>query len=88
MKVIHKYQLVICEEQIITLPAGYQILSVQEQGDHICMWAVVDPYNSAPGTAIINIFGTGYAINDDIERQFIGTVQIRGLVWHIFEQLQ
>ena len=74
----------------ITMPTNSEILTVQTQGNDICIWALVYPEH---GKVIrtFEVFGTGHPIYSDmgIERRYIGTVQMIGgaLVYHIFERL-
>lgn len=91
MKAIYKYQL---EDKLMTflhLPVGYKILTVQEQHKNIVLWAVVD-------TDIIDIRVVGFIIlntgqpfiNDNINMDYIGTVQLMGgfYIKHIFRVIQ
>lgn len=69
----------------ISMPVDAQILSVAEQDNHLCVWALCSP--DAPIAdrrfAAIN---TGVPAPTDMQSRFIGTVQTRhGIVWHIFE---
>lgn len=87
MKRIYKYPLAIVGDQAIPLPLGAEILTIQMQGDQLCLWALVDPSKQA-ATAYIEVFGTGHEITD-APRKYLGTVQQAGgaLVWHIFERM-
>lgn len=95
MKTIYKYTLEITDYQIIDLPEGANILSVQTQpppyGDireQLCMWVQVDTENSLIPRRI-RIFGTGNPMTYEHDLKFIGTVQMNNnaLVWHIFENI-
>jgi len=91
MKTIFKYIIEVKDEQTLTIPVGSKILSVQVQGDNICLWAIVNP-QIVDEEVLIEIFGTGNPIEDEKiifgqqrrERIFIGTVQQHKFVWHIF----
>ena len=88
MKAIWKVPLEITDEQTVNLPWGAEPLTVQVQGDELCLWAKVDTTN--PGLAhTVHIYGTGNPIPDedpDYPEAYIGTVQTHGgaLVWHVF----
>lgn len=88
MSMIWKYPLSIRDAQDVSLLEGSEILTVQMQGDVLCLWAL-----ASPGTSIkrrrIEIFGTGNPIPEG-KRRYIATVQMAGgsLVWHVFENLE
>lgn len=85
MSKIFKFKLNIVDEQIISMPKGSQILSVQEQHGEIVMWALLeDPKNPYYNRKFL-IFKTGSQITDKLK--YIGTVQTSGgdLVRHVFE---
>lgn len=86
MKTIHKYILEITDHQIIQLPIGYKILSVQEQGNKICMWVIVDKEEVWKEDLGIWIFETGHDMTSAYNGEFLGTVQLAGgsLVLHVF----
>lgn len=82
MNTIYKYFLKITEIQTVDLPEGFRPLTVQMQGDSPCLWAMVNPF--AQGQPVtIEMFGTGWPLSAD-QRQYLGTVQHDGLVWHFF----
>lgn len=88
MKKIFKYPVNIVDRQEIEMPEGAEILTVQNQGGVICLWAIVDPEKEKL-TRTIRIIGTGHDIADGEAETliYIGTVQTNGgaFVWHIFE---
>jgi len=90
--VIWKFHLRITDRQTVMIPKDAEILSVQEQGDGLQMWAVVDP-DADRETRTIAIIGTGNRMPDfdseGVSTLHIDTVQTRGgmLVWHVFELL-
>lgn len=96
MEKILKYELKITDEQVIDIPSGSRVLSVQEQRGVLCLWAVVDGSKQSTGNFKIRIFGTGnplpnglldfsYDAPSGYNIEFVGTVQMsNGLVWHIF----
>lgn len=93
METIYKYQLSVVDFQMIDLPKGAEILSVQTQpptygdkSDQLFMWVKIDTTNELEPRRI-RIFGTGHPMEYEHELNFIGTVQMNNysLVWHIFE---
>lgn len=69
----------------IELPAGAQVLTVQIQGNEVMMWALVDP-NAPPKSREFQVVGTGQKLTfDRYPPVYIGTVQMAGMVWHVFE---
>ena len=73
-KVIYKYKLEITDYQKIYLPIGSKILSVANQRESLCLWALVDPDgNFGEHLHHIEIIGTGNPIP---------------IVWHVFEQVE
>lgn len=85
MKTIWKFELTITDEQIINMPRGGQILTIQTQNEVPCIWALVDPINSKE-IVTIHIFGTGHPIRDNFNGKYIGTFQLQGgsLIFHVF----
>lgn len=86
---IWKFVLAITDRQQVPIPFGGECLTVQFQGEALCLWALVNPSNSAE-ERLIEIFGTGHPIYEDmgVQRNYIGTAQQHGgaLVWHVFER--
>jgi hypothetical protein len=74
--------------QNIRLPIGAEILTVQNQNEQVCLWALVNP-NTETENRHIEIFGTGEPILSDMgtSREYISTFQMSGgeLVFHAFE---
>lgn len=83
---IWKFALALTGSQEIRMPENAQILSVQYQADNLVLWAIVNPAKPIVPRTIM-IFGTGHLLPDLDLRNFIGTVQDGGLVWHVFEDL-
>jgi len=88
--VIWKYQLEDEARQVIMMPSGAEILSVQQQHGDLQLWAMVDPYVPKQ-MRVFEIFGTGTTMPDlsseGRARRHLATVQVcQGmLVWHVFE---
>lgn len=84
---IWKFKLDVVGSQRIELPAGSQILSVQEQGGDMQCWALVNPDAGLELRTIV-IVGTGAPVPKK-DMRFIETVQMLGglYIWHVFEVL-
>lgn len=85
MKCIYKYPLELTDRQEIEMPSGAQMLSVQFQGGLLCLWALVHKDRSK-ATVVVRIFGTRNPAEDADSVEYVGTVQLNGLVWHVFVQ--
>lgn len=74
--------------ELVTMPAGSQIISAAFQNGRIVMWALVDP-DKPRVTRQVWVLWTGWDTDLPANAQFIGTVQMGNppagpLVWHIF----
>lgn len=58
-------------------------LTVQYQGDTICVWAIVNQ-DTPPSKYRLYVEGTGWESSKISHDTYIGTVQGDGCVWHIF----
>jgi hypothetical protein len=88
-KTIWKYILCVAGRQTFPMPDGAQVLSVQMQGNDVCMWAMVDP-RARKKCRTFHVFCTGHEISDPYDLCHVGTVQDFGgspLVFHVFEDL-
>jgi hypothetical protein len=88
-EIIFKYQLSCVPEQTLMLPFNAKILCVQMQSDTITLWASHDlnleeSIGKEPRT--IALYGTGELVTDCLPNKYLGTVQRRGLVWHLYER--
>lgn len=84
--VIYKYKLKVEIIQRIMMPANARILSIQVQGDEICLWAevYVDRDNQLEEhTLIMRATGQPVAKGSEVYR---ATVQLNSYVWHIYEE--
>lgn len=85
MNNIFKYELKIEGQQVITMPENAEILTVQQQNGKLILWAIVMT-SAKPEKYLIEIYGTGHPFPSTGEkRKYISTVQMDGLVWHIFK---
>ena len=68
------------------MPLNAEILSVQCQGNpnFIILWVLVEPEFNKEDRKFL-IYGTGDMITE-LNIKFLSTIQIDGLVWHIFER--
>ncbi len=85
---IWKWAIQITDRQAVMMPAGAQVLTVQMQGHHPQLWALVDETQDTPLTPrAFAIYGTGNPMPEDPGR-YIATFQTHGgdLVWHAFER--
>lgn len=89
MKTICKYQLDICDDQLIEIPYGGKILDVQIQHNDLQLWALVNPSSSLQKRQI-RIHGTGHDVLNDEHLNYISTFQVHGgnLVFHVFEYIK
>jgi len=67
------------------MPNGARVLSVQMQHGDPTLWALCNP-NERPTERTFEIMGTGQPF-EWCEREFVGTVQNAGFVWHVFERV-
>ena len=88
MKTIYKYLLRVADSQELLLPIGAQILTVQTQGEGVCLWALIDP-TAEKEVRIIEIYGTGHEINYGMgtNRVYINTFKMFNdtIIFHAFE---
>lgn len=82
-KAIWKFPLNLLNVQQVSMPTGARVLSVQLQGDTICLWAEVDP-KAEQQPRDFYIVGTGHEYNPR-GLEYRGTVQTGVYVWHVFE---
>lgn len=89
MKEIWKYKLGVTDFQLIGIPKGGEILSVQVQNGIPCIWVVINPNEKILEVRKLMTVGTGHPmqITKPQEREFIGTYQLENgsPVFHLFE---
>jgi len=83
---IWKFPLMVIDNQIIRMPKGAEILTVQTQNEEPCLWALVD-VEAELEARFIDIFGTGHPVFlfKRTNKKYIGTFQTGQLVFHVFE---
>ena len=81
---VYKYSLRIHDEQVVLLPKGAKILTVQGQHGRICLWALVNHVHGVEPRTIL-IRGTGHDFPE--VGRYISTFQMENgeLVFHVFE---
>jgi hypothetical protein len=85
MITIFKYQFLIADQVIISMPEGAKVLSVQVQNNTPTIWAMVVT-ESKPQNRQFRVYGTGNELDTfAINGKHLGTIQQNGFVWHIFE---
>ena len=89
MTKVYKFPLDIADEQVVLMPKGSKVLTVQVQKGKLYLWAECNPNEPNMDERSILIRGTGHPINDEIEKEYIGTIQMcdGSLVFHVFEKL-
>ena len=82
-RTIWKFRIEFDVEQTIELPVNHEILTVQMQGDFAYIWVLVDP-EEVKGSFAFRIVGTGHREVLDTDK-YVGTFQVDGFVWHLFQ---
>lgn len=93
---IHKVQLpLVTPFSKVTMPKGWKPLAVQIQGaDMPTLWIQFEPQPTGEFDEVhleLETFmwvGTGTGDDDRIKGEYLGTVQVRGFVWHLFRVLE
>lgn len=88
MKTIWKYRLDVSDEISVSMPVGAKVLTARDQGDDICVWALVDQDQMQMRAKTFIVVPTGRQI-DERGLSYVGTAYIRGgrPIFHIFERL-
>lgn len=88
LKVIYKYPI---EGKSIKLPLNAKVLSAAMVKGEICIYALVDPTETAKKEHKVFVLGTGHVIQEDkiAGMDFVGTVVEKNelfgeLVWHVW----
>ncbi len=82
---IFKYELPEVNNKI-NLPKGSRVMTIQPQNGKICMWVMVNLSEDVVERRF-DVFetGDGLIIGEPLNREYIATVQISNVVYHIFE---
>lgn len=84
MNTIHKYELLLTDEQTIDTRSGAIVLSAIEQNGSLVLYAMVDD-QAVIEPLRVGIFGTGNPVLLAGDWRFVNTVPTAsGYVWHIF----
>lgn len=86
MSSIFKYNLRVETTQVLKLPIGAEILSIQNQNGQLALWCLVPPSRGVENVHFL-IYGTGESI-PEIEKKYLDTVQVGPYVWHVFKKEQ
>jgi hypothetical protein len=89
MKKIYKYPLEITDTQFVELSLGAEILTVQMQGNQLCLWAMVNTLPDAiKKNRRIEIIGTCNPVPIG-DLKYISTFQMMDerLTYHVFENI-
>lgn len=81
---IFEFSLEVTDAQTVLMPGLATILCVQTQGGVPCLWALVNPDDELRPRKIMT-YGTGQTIGNP--GMYIGTYQLPGLVFHVFEDM-
>ena len=89
MKTIYKYELKVDDEQILVLPKGSTILTVQSIDNIPYIWVLIDLMMKETENRHILMYKTGGVI-DVFEMKYIGTYQVYNGngIFHTFESLE
>lgn len=88
MNIIHKYELLLTDEQTIDTCKDAIVTSVVEQNGNLVMYAIVDDKREIVPIKVA-IFGTGNPVLLSGDWRFVSTVPMpSGHVWHIFVEQQ
>lgn len=97
---IFKYPLKVRDEQVIEIPNGAKILTIQTQKRNVltkndlvqpldmpCVWAMVNE-QAGMGKKKIVMFGTGHPIESSKNLEYIGSFQVLNgqQIYHAFEE--
>ena len=88
-KTIWKFPLNITDEQIVVMPKGSDLLSVQVQYGTPNLWALINNPCAPNESRRIFTLGTGHPAPNDLGT-YLGTYQTNGsaLVLHVFDSLE
>ena len=86
MITIWKFPLATVGEQVISIPHGFNILTVREQNNAPVLWASVDDRETSKANIKILTYGTGAPIPQGQEGVYVGTYMLDDgeFVGHVF----
>ena len=83
MLTIFKYPISV-QENLIELPVGAEILTIQLQNGEPYIWVKLDDEELDIEEHSFIVVGTGWNLGEI--GNYLGTYQTNGLVWHVFHQ--
>lgn len=83
MITIFKYPISV-QENLIDLPVGAEILTIQLQNGEPHIWVKLDDEELDTEEHSFTVVGTGWKLGEI--GNYLGTWQQNGLVWHVFHQ--
>lgn len=88
MRKIYKYAISVTDEQVIAIPDGSRILTVQRQRDHVFIWIEIDPEEKQMRTLQVYTVATGASFSG--RGIYLGTYQLFGgdLIYHVYVEVQ
>lgn len=86
MLTIHKYTIEPVDQIRVKMPAGAKILTVAGKSGEVFLWAQVDTERPMEARHF-SVYGTGWEIDSEINEEYIGTVFVGALVFHVYEKL-
>lgn len=81
---VFKYLLQLTPVQVLELPAGANIVSVQLQRRQLSAWAEIDPEQPKIKRKIY-ILGTGHILPADAEKHLASVQPDDIFVWHVYQ---
>lgn len=84
MQKILKYTLKVTDAQTVEMPRNADILCVQAQRAQLTIWAVCG-WDTPVVNRKFHVYGTGSPLPEPTIGKYVGTVQIGGFVWHVFD---
>jgi hypothetical protein len=82
MPTIHKYPLLWGETFQLALYTGAEILTLQMQNDRPCVWVREQVSDMRQ---VLNLRWVGTGQEAPATSRYLGTVQVGGYVWHLFQ---
>lgn len=82
-----KFEFLVDSEVCIPMPPGTKVIGVDRlKPKHICLWALVPPYDPGGDDEIrtFYVMGNGQPLGDADGVPFLGTVLDDQYVWHVF----
>lgn len=88
LEIIYKYEIPLGDKPKLHLPKGGRVLSIQNQNDKICIWAIIDPSQKIIHEYELLIVGTGHQLPDLTQYTYLSSIQQGSFVWHLFHLTQ